>query len=768
MDTGIEIKKSLCAICDPLTQCGLDVFVKDGSVIKIEGSEEHPFNKGSLCSKGAATRQYVYHEDRIKTPLKRVGPRGSGQFEPISWDEALDLTAEKFASAKAEFGPESVIFFSGYTKYFRPYLRRLSHAFGSPNYCTESSTCSTAVVMAQKLVFGLPAGPDIANTDCLLVWSGNPYHSSLGRGMAIDSALKRGMKMIVVDPRKTPTTARADIHLRVRPGADGALALAMANVIIEENLHDKDFIDNFTYGFKEYREYVKSFTPLKAQELTEVPAEDIIAAAKMFAASKTACVMQSASPVVHHTNGVQNYRAVFMLVALTGNYDIKGGQLATPSSYLHASGKFLSREHEFENPRTFSEMAPRVGAEKFPVWMEAATGEAQAMYLPEQLRTGRPYPLKCLIGFGLNYRMWPDSEGFLESLSSLDFIVNIDPFMTDSCRAADLVLPACTSLERSELRCHTMGYVQLSAPAIEPLYESRADVDIIFDLARRLCPDDPLFKLGYRACVDWILAPSGMTVAELERHPGGMFVKNPIETEERKYIKGAATPSKKIEFKSKVLEKYGEQPGLESLPVYTPPKYSPEGAPEMAKEYPFILNTGSRLPMFIHSRVNRLSWLRGLRPDHPAADINPDDARALGIEKGDTIRVSTPFGAIEVKANPTSMAMRGVAHMYHGWGDANANQLFDGNYLDPISGFPGYKSALCKLEIVRKNDRQGQGSVARMSGMPKPNSNCVNCGACVVACLDGGERSCDPCNERTRAGLKPACVKACPFGALAV
>lgn len=200
-ETGIEIKKSICTICDPLTQCGLDVSVRDGTVIKVEGSLENPFNKGALCPKGAATRQYLYHENRIRTPLRRVGARGSGRFEAISWAEALGLVGEKCRAAKAEFGPESVIFFAGYTKYFRPFLRRLAHSFGSPNYCTESSTCSTATGMAQKLVFGAPGGPDIANTDCLLVWSRNPYYTGHGQAQNLEKALERGMKMIVVDPR---------------------------------------------------------------------------------------------------------------------------------------------------------------------------------------------------------------------------------------------------------------------------------------------------------------------------------------------------------------------------------------------------------------------------------------------------------------------------------------------------------------------------------------------------------------------------------------
>jgi anaerobic selenocysteine-containing dehydrogenase len=257
-------------------------------------------------------------------------------------------------------------------------------------------------------------------------------------------------------------------------------------------------------------------------------------------------------------------------------------------------------------------------------------------------------------------------------------------------------------MERSELRCYAMGYIQLSQPAVAPLYESRSDVDTIFGLAERLCPDDPLFHLGYRACVDWILEPSGITVDELERHPGGMFVKNPVTALERKYRNGAKTISGKIEFKSKLLEKYGEKPGFESLPVYTPPKYSPEGSPEMAKDYPLILNTGSRLPMFIHSRVNHLSWTRSLRPNHPSADISPEDAEKLHIGPDDDLRLSTPFGSIEVKANLTRMVQPGVVHMYHGWGEADVNRLFEGEYLDPISGFPGFKSALCKVEKIER------------------------------------------------------------------
>ena len=696
---GIEVRKSICTICDPQTQCGLDLHVKDGKIVKVEGSKEHPYSVGTLCSKGAATRQYIYSEDRLKTPLKRTGPRGSGKFEPISWDEALDTIAAKLSEIKEQNGPESIVFFSGYTKYYRPYLKRLAHSFGSPNYLTESSTCHQATVMAQKLTFGLPSGPSLKNTKCLLVWSANPFHTSPSRARAILQGRERGMKLIVVDPRETPTTALADIHLPVRPGTDGALALSMANVIIREQLYDRDFVQDYSYGFEDYREYVQYFTPEKGQELTGVPADKITKAARMYASIKPAAIMPSASPVVHHTNGVQNYRAVFDLIGLTGNYDIVGGNLVVPDSFIHSPGLISTREHEFVQTRPWSEMAPRIGTDRFPVWVDVIDEEAQAMHLPYQINSGKPYPLRALIGFGMNHRMWPDSNGFLESLGKLDFFVDVDIFMTDTCKSADIVLPACTSVERSELRCYPMGYIIFTQPAIPPLYESRSDVEIIYELAGRLSLDDPLFKVGYEASIDWILGPSGISIAELKKYPGGMFVPNPTKPSEKKYLKfGFKTPSGKMEFKSKVLERYDGRPGFEALPVYTPPKHSKESTPELAQDYPFILNTGSRLPMFIHTRTFRLPWTRSLRPNHPAADINPADAERLGIQQDETIRISTPKDAIVVKANLTQMVQPGVIHMYHGHSLADVNVLFEGDYLDPLSGYPGFKSALCKVE----------------------------------------------------------------------
>lgn len=727
-ETGIEVRKSICTICDPMTQCGLDCYIKDGRIIKVEGSLENPNNAGTLCSKGAALRQYVYHEDRVRTPLKRVGPRGSGRFEPVSWEEALETITENLTRLKAENGPESVVFYCGYPKHMRPWVHRLAMNWGSPNYCTESSSCFQAMAMAWKLVYGSPAGPDVRNARCLLVWAHNPFHSSTPAARSFLDARDRGAKMIVVNPRKSPAAGYADIHLQLRPGTDGALALGMAKVIIEEGLYDREFVAEYTRGFDEFRTYVAQFDLDRVEELTGVPAAKVHEAAVLYASTKPAAIVPSAAPVVHNTNGVQNYRAVFALAGLTGNYDVIGGNVPQPPSYLEIAGAgFLSRQHDFDSPRPWSDLPPRVGALRFPVWAELVD-QAQSMDLPRQIRTGDPYPLRGLVAFGMNYRMFPDSPGFLEAIKQLDFIVDIDLFLTDTARNANIVLPARSSVERSEVRCYPQKYIVMTQPIIEPIGEARSDTDIVFDLATRLGLDDPLLNVGgkangdpgagagaardfsaaFEATVDWMLEPPGITTQELKKHPGGMPVPNPMPNPERKYrTKGFPTPSGKMEFASSLLDKYTEQKGYDALPTYRPPAQSIESSPELTGQYPLILNTGSRLPMFQHSRTFRLPWTRSLRPK-ASADINPVDAKAKGIKQGDPIEIMTPNGSIRVAANVSEITQPGVVCMYHGYPEADANSLVGGDYLDPISGYPGYKSLLCAVRKLPVDAVEGR------------------------------------------------------------
>jgi anaerobic selenocysteine-containing dehydrogenase len=706
-DTGIEIRKSVCTICDPQTQCGLDLYVKDCRIIKVEGSKENPHSAGTLCCKGAATRQYVYHEDRLRTPLRRVGLRGSGEFVAISWDEALDEVVANLQRLKAKSGPESVVFFVGYPKQMRPFVQRLALQFGSPNFCTESSSCSIATTMAFQLVYGQMTRPDVRNTRCLLVWSSNPFYSNTAVARGLLDAADRGVKLIVVDPRHTPLASRADIHLQLRPGTDGALALGMANVLVEEGLYDREFVAEYAHGFPEFKEYVAGFDLPRVERITGVPAATVREAARLYATTHPAALMSSAAPVVHNTNGVQNYRAVFALIGLTGNFDVVGGNRVAPYSWLNISGAgFRTRQQEFEMPRQWAELPPRVGAARFPVWAELVN-QAQSMDLPRQIVSGDPYPLRGMVAFGLNHRMFPGSERFLESLRGLDFICDIDLFATDTSRYADVVLPACSSVERSELRCYPEQYVLFTEPAIAPLGESRSDTDIVFDLARRLGLEDPLLnptsgdgvkpQEAFRATLDWLLEPSDMSIDQLRQHPGGMAVPDPLPNAERKYREGGfLTPTGKMELTSSILQKHAAVPGIDALPTYRPPMHSPEASPDLAGDYPLILSTGSRLPMYVHSRTYRLPWTRSLRPN-PAVDINPADASRLGIRQGDEVELATQSGSIAVSANLTELTRPGVVHMYHGCPQADVNVLLDPDYLDPVSGFPGYKALLCSV-----------------------------------------------------------------------
>ncbi len=692
--SGIEVRRTICDICNPQTNCGVDAYVSGGTVIKVEGTKENPHSEGTLCSKGNANRQYVYHKDRIRTPLVRKDNSKSGQFLPVSWDDALDLVAEKLLAARKKSGPESVVFFVGFPKWMRPFAKRLAHSFGSPNYCTESSVCFRANFMAASLNYGGMGKPDIRNCKCLLSWSNNPFHTNTPMVRDLLDARERGMKIIDMGPLLTPMTAHADLHLRFRPGTSGALALSMAHVIIEEGLYDRGFVENFTLGFEEYREYVRRFPPQAAQEITGVEAEKIVEAARLYATTKPAGLLTSSNATTHHTNGLQNHRAITALVGLTGNYDVEGGNPLFKPTYLYvASPGLTTRESEFEQSKPWADMPPRVGADAFPAWCKVVP-EAQAMHLPHQIKSKKPYPLKAMLAFGLNHRMWPGSDFMEASLKKLDFLVDVDIFMTDSAKLAHVILPACTSFERSELKFYPQKHVIWTQPAIRPREQSRPDTDIIFDLAKRIVPEDNLMQKGYEACIDWMLEPTKFTVEKLKGYPAGLTVEDAKAPPFRKYLKnGFATPSGKMEFTSTILKEMGYDP----LPVYNEPGLSPISTPKIAKDFPLILTTGSRLPMFVHSRTFRLDWTRSLRPD-PMVDINPADAADREISQEDWVSLATPRASIRVKANLTERVPPGVIAMYHAYPEANVNLLVEPDYLDPISAYPGFKSLLCQVK----------------------------------------------------------------------
>lgn len=680
-----EVKKVFCGICS--SSCSIDVYVEDGKITSVEGSN------GGLCAKGAASKQYVYNKDRILYPMKRIGEKGSGQFERITWEEAFALISEKLLDIREKYGARSTVFYAGYPKWYRPALLRLSNAYGSPNFCTESSTCFQSANMAWKSIYGNDiCSPDMQNAKTVLLWTSNLYHSNTPMSQMYQNLQKKGVKIIVVDPRKTATTCEADIHLRIMPGTDGALALGMAHVIIEENLYDKEFVENYVYGFKEYCDYVKEFTPEKTAEITGESPEKIIQAARLYATNSPAGIMFSACTVVHHINGMQNYRAVQILAALTGNYDVKGGNrvMAGPAAPCNEFGKVKRYDKE-----------EAIGEKDFPVWFDLSCDEAQCTRLADYIMTEDPYPIKALVGFGFNRRMWPQPDYLQEAMGKLEFFVNVDLFMSDSCDMADLVLPACTSFEREEVNPLRGGKFAVSQKAIEPLGEAKNDIEIIIQMLRSMGLHDEVLENGYENYMNYILEPSGLTVEELRLHPEGLLSKKIIEPEEKTYIKqGLQTPSGKVEFCSQVLEKYRDTYGYKGIPEYIDFR---ESAKVDREEYPLILNTGSRKPHRFHSRVYRIPWLSNLEKE-PLIELHPDDAKRYCLEEGEAAILKSPVGEMQGIVVLSKNNYPGIVHVYHGNAKGEANDLISKDYLDPISGFPGYKSYFCKIEKCKREE----------------------------------------------------------------
>lgn len=686
-ETGITVKHTLCDICTPENHCGIDAYVLDGKVIKVEGTKEHPHNHGLLCTKGAASRDYIYRADRLKTPMRRVGKRGEGRFEQITWEEAYSEIADRLSTIRQRDGADAVAIFSGYTKWYRGLLKRFAYSFGTINYGTESSVCFDATMMAWLATTGSFAVPDMDHAATYIGWGYGPHYSGHLAVSKMQAFQARGGKLLIVDPKVTPATKMADLHLQLKPGTDGALALGIARVIFERGWQDQAYLDQYTVGQEAYRRECEKFDLDTVERITGVPGDQVVAAAELIARGGPACMHQSASPVTQHRNGYQNYRAIIALLAVTGNYDKPGGNLPIVHSYNYQAAGFQTREREYTCATRPQSIHAPIGAGRFPVW-DLFQDEFQAVDLSRQILEGTPYPIKALLGFGMNLLMFPDTEKMRRALEQLEFFVAVDLFDTPCTHYADIVLPACTSFERGELRVYPSGHAFYSKPVIDPLYNSKSDADIITELARRLAPQDTLLCQGYEAAVDDILRDLSVSVASLKAS------ELPVPVPEAAPPKvgltrtqGFPTPSGKFELESTLLH----QAGAPAVPSYPEALYAPSGQRQ------FILSTGVRLPNALHSRLHKVPMLRSLRPE-PMADISLEDAERLGLNRGDLVHLTTDGGSLQVKVNPTSAVLKGTIHLFHGYEQANANALIPADWLDPCTGFPAYKSIGCDME----------------------------------------------------------------------
>ncbi|MBN1161012.1 MAG: molybdopterin-dependent oxidoreductase [Dehalococcoidales bacterium] len=684
-----EVKDGICYMCT--TTCPMKVHVRDGKVVKVDTADPNV----NHCPRWKAQTDFIYHPDRLLYPLKRSGRRGDNNWQRISWDEALDITADGLQKVKDKYGPESVVFWIAYTKEPRPYFHRLTHAFGSPNYCTESSTCFSATWVAANLTYGTDYSYMTASssgidpeTRCKLIW-GSAVITTPPVWQVNLKSQEKGIKLIVVDPRRTEIAAKADIHLQLRPGTDGALALGMMNVIISENLHDKDFLDKWTVGFEGLKKLAQEYPLERTEEITGVHAAKIREAALLYAMNKPAKLHLSANSTTHHANGVQNHRAVILLAALTGNIGIPGGNMPLPSPKVKPNDITL---HE-----RVADMPPGVGATRFPIWTKRYH-EMQSNVIVDQIESGQPYPIKAMFSAGLDIQFFANSKRIVKALNKLDFIAVTEYFHTAGTRMADIVLPIASWLERPMLLTENTDYVKLIKPAVSPPGECRSEWDIYSELARRLGFGDLFWDGSFEKCADYILEPLNITYNKLKTKPEGIKPETQPRPAKHYEKTGFRTASGKVEIASSVLKEHG----LDPLPVYREPPESPLSQPELAEKYPLVMTSGARVMAYTHSQFRNIPGLRKLMPD-PLADINPTDASPRGIKTGDTVTISSPRGSIRMKASVTDTILPGVVSLPHQWpGEANVNELVDDKTLDPISGFIPCKSQLCQVSKYRK------------------------------------------------------------------
>lgn len=688
-------KKTTCYECD--ANCGFDVKInQNGQAVKVEGPD---------CPRGQAQLTRQYHPDRLLHPLRRTGPKGSGEFERISWDDALDTIANELSKARNQHGAPAVGFFAGYTKEARPQLQRLAHAFGSPNFLTEAGCCFSATMVAEKLTFGYKikttSTVESPRTKCLMVWSTNPTGSIFPFERHHINKRKPGRFLIVVDPRRTEVAEIADIHLQIRPGTDGALALGFHHLIFKHNWQDQEFLDEWAHGLDAFKEYIKAFTPQRVAQICGISQTDLFNAAKAYATTDPAQIALSPTATVQHSNGFQNHRALILLPAVTSNLDREGGN-------RFFNDKITPKPIDLFNKRR-TELAPRIGDEVYPIWTKYWPA-AQSMLMPDCILEGQPQPLRALLAMGINTAMWANSKRMEHALSTLDFFATIDFFHNPATLQADIVLPAATSLERPALiaypGCAYKGEVRYRNQALEPRGEARPDASVFLDLGVRLGMDELFWHGNVEA--SWAEIAEGLPDdirKEVYENPDGVevhaqviedMVDNGFLDADRIWrMLGFKTQSGKVEFDSIELQEAGH----EGLPVYNEPAESPLSTPELAQEYPLVLTSGGRQKYFTHSQQHNYSDMLAVDPV-PRAQIHPSDAETRGIQHGDSIMISSPRGQVKFSADVTDRVKPGVVHCFHGWNQANINELTDDSTLDPISGFPPFKSLLCQVTKV--------------------------------------------------------------------
>jgi cysteine desulfurase NifS len=711
--TFSEIKDGLCGICP--AGCWVRARLRGGRLEAVEPMPDHPL--GVLCRIGRASPQIVHDPDRLKYPLRRRGPRGNHEFMRISWDEAYEILTGKLVSIKEEYGPEAAAIYTGRGSFdmgmcdlFQPADAAVSSAssvlfpFGSPNTLGVGALCYVSFAMiAPHVTMGelyITMDTDIEQAELIVIWGANPATDSppLAHQQVLE-ARRRGAEVLAIDPRRNGTAREAEAEwIAVRPGTDGALALGMIQVLLEEELYDDKFAADWTVGFGELKSLVQHYRPEVVEGITGVPAETVRRTARRIASAR------GASPIMYtgleySDSGVQAIRAVFTLWALAGQLDVPGGLLIR----MKESTFPQNRRRLVANP----DMRKALGRDRFPVY-SLYRGESHAIALPDSVLKGESYKIRALINLGGSIlTSWPNPDLWRRTFEALDFSVCINRYHTADSAYADLVLPAATQYETTSYMRYGPLF-KIREKLVEPVGEARNDFLILAELARRLGYGH-LYPQSEEEILEWALEGTGFTPAGVRRSGGSVRVPTAM-MQYRKWEKGLLrpdgragfdTPSGKFEIASSILAEHGYDP----LPVYTEPKEGPLSRPDLALRYPLVFNSGTRTPYDFRSQHH---GVQGLAEKHPEPDVimHPYDAAQRGIAEGDPVWVETQRGRVRLRARLSEDIVRGAVDAAMGgggplgpeaWKEANVNALTDLENYDPISGFPVYKTLLCQV-----------------------------------------------------------------------
>jgi anaerobic selenocysteine-containing dehydrogenase len=676
------------------------------------------------CPRASAAREYLYHPRRLNFPLKRAGQRGENKWQRISWEQALDEIAEKLEAIRTNYGAEAVVVeANGEHNCAEEFRARFQHLFGTPNYVGHQPVCFGAFTVLGLLISGFVIGmaPLMPETRCLMLVGINPAVNFPQIWRVLHLLRKNGLKLIVIDPRWSETAAAADIWLQLKPGTDAALLLGMINVIVNEGLYDKDFVNQWCYGFEYLMQRVQEYPPEKVSQITWLPVEKIKEAARLYATAKPAQIRHGMG-LEEIYNATPAHHARCILPAITGNLDVPGGDIlecghprVIPLTTIELSDKLPPAQKKkmigqqfklstWDTYQKIQENVRRISARPIPVYWLSIVAHAPSVF--RSILEEKPYPIKAVISEAINPLLtFPNSKLVYQALKKVDLHVAMDVFMTPTCQLADYVLPAACPLEKPALfGGEYMRGIYGGLAAVEPLYERKPEFYLWRGLGIRLGQEKHWPWQSLEEAFDYRLSPLGVTFKQFIEERRGHDVP-PLQFEKYRRA-GFGTPTGKFELYSTTLAEAGYDP----LPWYEEPEHESATSAKLAEEYPLILITGRMSRRRYHSQFHQVRSIRDKHPD-PLVQINPCKAAELGIENSDWVWIETPLGRSKFKCEFFQGIAPQVVYAEFGWwfpeqpeGEPSLSGLWESNInalipdiCDPASGTWLLRGVRCKL-----------------------------------------------------------------------